>query len=111
MSIKGGENFATTIPIPNSAGTTCYDSASTLLTRGQQWPINITLLELYPAYTGDTSWITAGALDLSTGTAVVDLIVLDSTLEITDVVSGYSSSKTYTYNGLPYYASPSAKDK
>ena len=100
MSIKGGENFATTIPIPNSAGTTCYDSSATLLTRGQQWPLNITLFELYPPYTVDASWITSGP-----GAAIEDLIVLDSTLEITDVVSGYSSSKTFTYNALPYYAS------
>ena len=102
MAIAGAEHFLTTPPEPGVDGETCYDTSVTLLVRGQQWPLNITLFEVYPAYTGDTSWISAGALGLSAGTAVADLIILDSSLEIADVVSGYPSAKTYAYNDLPF---------
>ena len=102
MGIVGAEHFLTTPPQPGANGQTCFDSSLTLLTRGQQWPLNIALFELYPAYTGGTSWISAGALDLAAGTAVADLIVLDSSLEIADVVSGYPSAKTFAYNDLPF---------
>lgn len=78
------------------------------------WPLNITLFEIYPAYTGNNpAWDdTKVTLDVNSGSAVQDLVVLDSTVEITDIVSGHTSPMTYTYNAAPYpepsMATPSA---
>ena len=108
MSIKGAENFATSESAADSEGRVCYSNTATMLQRGQAWPLNITLFELYPSYTGsDPAWSSsAQSLSVGTGTAVKDLVVLDSTVEITDVVSGFSSPKTFLYS-VTSYGSPS----
>ena len=47
-------------------------NTATMLQRGQAWPLNITLFELYPSYTGsDPAWSSsAQSLSVDTGTAV-----------------------------------------
>ena len=104
MSIKGAENFAASEPTPDKQGRACYSNSATMLQRGQVWPLNITLFELYPAYSGNNpAWDpTKVKLDVDSGTAVQDLVVLDSTVEITDIVSGFSSAKTYVYSDVLY---------
>ena len=104
MSIKGAENFATSEPTPDQEGRACYSKTVTMLQRGQVWPLNITLFELYPSFTGnDPAWASSKtALDVSSGTAVKDFVVLDSTVEITDVVSGFSSPVTFVYSTISY---------
>ena len=47
MSIQGAENFATSLPTPDKEGRACYSKTATMLTKGQVWPLNITLFELY----------------------------------------------------------------
>ena len=102
MHMRGSENFATSAPSPNINGHICYNHNTTMLQRGQKWPINITLLELYPTYTGnDPAWASA-ILDISSGDAVQDVVVLDSIVEIIDVVSGFPAPKTFTYSDAPY---------
>ena len=104
MSIKGAENFATSESPADAFGRVCYSHTATILKRGQVRPLNITLFELYPAYTGNNpAWgHSKVTLDLNSGTAVQDLVVLDSTVEITDIVSGYNSPKTYIYSAALY---------
>ena len=104
ISITGAENFATSEPTPDNLGRACYSNSATMLQRGQVWPLNITLFELYPAYTGNNpAWDpTKVTLDVNSGTAVQDLVVLDSTVEITDIVSGFSSAKTFVYSDTLY---------
>ena len=104
MSIKGAENFAISEPTPDEQGRACYSNSATMLQRGQVWPLNITLFELYPAFTGNNpAWDpTKVTLDVNSGTAVQDLVVLDSTVEITDIVSGFSSAQTFVYSDAPY---------
>ena len=104
MSIAGGESFATFEPAPDKFGRVCYSRDSTMLNRGQLWPLNITLFELYPAYTGlDPAWESVKlSMDLSIGTAVQDFVVLDSIVEITDVVSGFNSPSYHTYSDVHY---------
>ena len=104
MSITGAENFATSEPIPDKQGRACYSNSATMLQRGQVWPLNITLYELYPAYTGNNpAWDpTKVTLNVNSGTAVQDLVVLDSTVEITDIVSGFSSPSTFVYSDMLY---------
>ena len=107
MSIKGAENFAMSLPAPDAEQRVCYGSNVTMLHRGQVWPLNVTLFELYPAYTGSNpAWISS-TFDLVGGTAVQDLIVLDSTIEISDVVSGIPYSQTFTYSDTLYSATAS----
>ena len=111
MRAVGAENFTTSAPIPNKQGAVYYSSTATMLQRGQLWPLNITLFELYPIYTGDNpTWATGTVpLDLGSGSAVEDLLVLESTIEIFDVVSGYSSPTTYTYSSDPYATALNSK--
>lgn len=105
MQIIGSSYFATSLPSPDIFGRVCYKNSDTMLTRGQKWPLNITLFELYPPYTGvNPAWGTSAlSLDVQ-GTGVLDKIVLDSTVEITDVVSGHPSPTTYTYSDELYSA-------
>lgn len=104
MSIKGAEYFASSEPLPDKVGRVCYSNTATILTRGQIWPINVTLFELYPSFTGGApTWISGNQIfDLGSGTAVQDFIVLQSTVEINDVVSGLNSPIVYTYSGAQY---------
>ena len=104
MSIKGAENFATSEPTPDQEGRACYNKTVTMLQRGQVWPLNITLFELYPSFTGkDPAWASSKtSLDVSSGAAVLDRVVLDSTVEITDVVSGFSSPLNFVYSESRY---------
>ena len=106
--IKGAENFATSIPTPDPSGRVCYSNSATMLNRGQAWPLNITLFELYPSYTGaNPQW--TSVLDVASGSAVEDLLVLDSTVEITDPVSGLTSPSTFVYSNEPYTNADSAQ--
>ena len=75
-----------------------------MLQRGEVWPLNITLFELYPSYTGSNpAWSSSkGSFDVGSGTAVQDLVVLDSTIEITDVVSGLTSPSSFIYSDALY---------
>ena len=104
MSIKGSEEFATSEPAPDNEGRACYSNSATMLQRGQAWPLNITLFELYPSYTGkNPAWTSSPvAFGASSGLFVQDFVVLDSTVEIADVVSGYPAPKTFIYSDMLY---------
>ena len=104
ISISGAENFAISVPSPDREGRVCYNKNTTMLQSGQIWPLNITLFELYPSYTGNNpTWLSVKELlSLDVGSAVRDLVVLDATVEISDVVSGYNSPTTFEYSNVPY---------
>ena len=104
MSIKGAENFATSLPTPDKEGRACYSKTATILNRGDVWPLSITLFELYPSFnnTGPVWTTDKQKLSVDQGSAVQDLVVLDSAVEITDVVSGSISPSTFTYSDLLY---------
>ena len=102
LNVSGGEHFATSLPTPDKEGRACYSNSVTMLNRGQIWPLEITLFELYPAYSaGSPSWFSGSSnLDISGGTTVKELLVLDSTVEITDMVSGSTSPTTYSISTM-----------
>lgn len=80
MSILGSKNFATSEPVPQMSGLTCYNKSSTILSLNEVTPLTINLFEIYPA---SNKWTRSTKYS----DIVIDKLCNDSSVYISDLVS------------------------